>query len=434
MPSVRPRRIRHPLAPAVTAALLSLSLAACSDDVATAPAGPAAPDAVSERRLKADRLFERYVSIGTSISAGVASDGLHAGSQVHAWPAQLARLAEREMSLPLIQAPGCGVPLVAPLASGRRIDGSSAAGPFSCAPNVEGIVLPTANVATDGARAHEALFGPNPADAQRVLKNSRILPGGMSQITAMRAQKPRLVSVELGANELLGARSGLVIPEVTVVSFESFQSDYDAILKEVQRERPKAVVLTGLIDDVGAFPAFRSGAELWAQRQAFTAFGIVLTAACGDANAGNLIFVPVKVPTLAATAAATRAPQFYDCGDVAGMQDYTLTPSDRTTINTLLAQMNAYIESEAKRQGYAFFRLGELFEAPGVRVPYSPVQQLMSPDAPYGPFISYDGYHPSAAGQTVLAQAAARALNEAYSLHLPSTPITPTAALVLAGN
>jgi lysophospholipase L1-like esterase len=158
-------------------------------------------------------------------------------------------------------------------------------------------------------------------------------------------------------------------------------------------------------------------------------FGIVLTAACGTTNAGNLVFAPVKLPTLAAMAAATKAPQFWDCGDVPGTQDYTLTPSDRATVNALLAQMNAHIEQQAEARGWAHFRLGALFEAPGVRVPYNALQQFTSPDQPYGPFISLDGYHPSAAGQTLLAQAAARALNDRYGMKIPTMM-----EMVLAGN
>jgi len=37
---------------------------------------------------------------------------------------------------------------------------------------------------------------------------------------------------------------------------------------------------------------------------------------------------------------------------------------------------------------------------------------------PYGPFISLDGIHPSAAGSTLLARAAAAALDDTYHLGL----------------
>lgn len=414
-----PRRTpRHTprLAPAVAAGLAALTLSACGDAVAT---GPQAPIATRHESSEGRGYFQRYVALGTSISAGVASDGLIAASQRQSWPAQLARLGHREMTLPLIALPGCNVPLRAPLASGVRIDGSPATG-FTCAPNEEGVTLPANNVAVDGTRVAEALFGPNPADPQRVAKHSRILPAGMTQVGAMKAQNPKLVSVEMGANELLGVRGGILVPYVTVVPFETFRAQYDQLLDEVASVQPKAVVLAGLISDVGTFPAFRAGKELFDNRAELVAYGIVILPGCGGANAGNLIFAPVKIPTLAAMARATGQPQFYDCADVPGTVDYTLTPGDRATVNTLLAQMNAHIQQQAEARGWAHFRLGELYEAPGVRVEYSAHQQFRSLDAPYGHFISFDGYHPSALGQTMLAQAAARALNAKYGMEIPT--------------
>ena len=412
MPS---RRRISALAPALAAGFTALTLAGCSEDLTT---GPQAPALARRESSEGRGYFQRYVSMGTSITGGVASDGLIAASQRQAWPAQLARFGHREMTLPLVAWPGCNAPLMVPLASGRRIDGSSATS-FGCAGNEEGVVLPTNNVAVDGTRVQEALFGPNPVDAQRLAKNSVILPAGMTQVEAMKLQNPKLVSVEFGANELLGVRGGILVRDVTVVPFETFRAQYTQLLDEVASVKPKAVVLTGLIDDVGNFPAFRTGQEIWEQRAALINFGVVLTPECGTTNAGNLVFVPVKIPTLAATAAATHAPQFYNCADVPGTVDYTLTPADRAAVNTLLAQMNAHIEQEAQSRGWAFFRLGELYEAPGTRVPYNVIQQFMSTEAPYGQYISFDGYHPSALGQTTLAQAAARALNAKYGMEIP---------------
>ena len=410
----RPRRTPR-FAPAMMAGIAALSLAACQDSLAPEPGVGALRRESSEGR----GYFQRYVAMGTSISAGVASDGLLAASQRQAWPAQLARMGHREISLPLVAWPGCNVPLATPLASGKRIDGSPATS-FKCSPNEDGVALPANNVATDGARLAEALGGPNAADPQRVAKHGVILPVGMTQVSAMQAQDPKLVSVEFGPNEVLGASRGILIPHTTIVPFATFASQYDQVVDAVESVNPKAVVLVGLIDDVGTFPAFRTGAELWAQRAALTQFGIVLTEACNTTNAGNLIFVPVKIPTLAQTAAATGAPQFFACNDVPFTVDYVLTPGDRAAVNALLAQMNAHIAQRAREHGWAHFTLGDaLYDAPGVRVPYSPIQQFFSVDAPYGSYISFDGYHPSTLGQTLLAQAAARALNATYRMEIP---------------
>ena len=91
-----------------SAALAVVALAACADDSvsptqARQPITQAAPELVQD----GEGIFQRYVAIGTSISMGVQSDGVYSATQQTSWPAQLARLAHRELSLPLIQAPGC---------------------------------------------------------------------------------------------------------------------------------------------------------------------------------------------------------------------------------------------------------------------------------------------------------------------------------------
>src|SRR5689334_7394289 len=105
-------------------------------------------------------VFQRYVALGTSITMGVQSDGVFFATQEASWPAQLARLGGREITLPLIQLPGCHAPIAAPLAGAVRISKEPAlADPatLSCAPNVPGVTLPTQNVAINGARAFDAL-------------------------------------------------------------------------------------------------------------------------------------------------------------------------------------------------------------------------------------------------------------------------------------
>ena len=151
MPSV-PRR-------SILAALVA-ALTACADQP-TLPAPNSsfhAPHDVAEFAGLGE--FQRYVAIGTSISMGVQSDGVYGATQRTSWPAQLARLAHRELSLPLIEAPGCAAPLAAKLASGLRISNEPAGLPFlsrQCAPNEDGVRLPAGNVAIDGARTVHAL-------------------------------------------------------------------------------------------------------------------------------------------------------------------------------------------------------------------------------------------------------------------------------------
>ena len=147
---------------ALGAALVVLTVTACQDAPdPSAPAFRALDDAATAFHSEGRGAFQRYVAMGTSLSMGVASDGAIAASQEQSWPAQLARMAHREMTLPLISLPGCRSPMRAPLASGVRLSGEGAgANPatLSCALNVEGVVLPTQNVAINGATTQNALL------------------------------------------------------------------------------------------------------------------------------------------------------------------------------------------------------------------------------------------------------------------------------------
>ena len=416
------------------AALLLTGVAACTD-APTAP-GSAAPTFAKNKPPKGEGrgsegrgVLHRYVAIGTSVSMGWRSDGVYAPFQETSWPAQLARLAHREMSLPLIAAPGCRSPLVAPLAAGVRLSGESAATPapqLACAPNLPDVTLPAQNVAINAARTRDALFTTpeNVADASNRQLYARVLASGQTQVTAMLAQNPKLASVELGGNDLLDARVGLYLPGVTVVPVDVWEPLYVRVVDAVE-STAKHGLLVGLIDDALSFPAFRRGAELWDARATFAPFNVQVSPDCE--GSGNVLFVPVRVPTAVATGVARAreglAPVELSCVNApsaTGIQDFVLSPAEIGLLNAQLAAMNAVIRREAERRGFAYFALGALYEQANGKGPFNAVTLMTSPE-PYGPLISLDGVHPSTAGHQVLADAAARALNATYRLGIPTS-------------
>lgn len=404
----------------------ALLLSACRDDT-TPIAAPDSP-AFSRNESQAARgVFHRYVAIGTSVSMGWASDGAIASSQEQAWPRQLAGRVGREMSAPLIGFPGCRPPFMAPLSSFRRISGDLVTVPnadLPCAPLLPGVKLPAANTAISGARAFDARFSTpeNVNDATKPFY-SRMLPPGTTQLLAMEQQNPKFVSVELGANEVLGARDGRVIPGVTVVPAQFFAPDYDFILDRVARTVNTGAVVVGLINDARSFPAFRSGHELWQNRNEFLfGFNVAIQPDCE--NSPNYIVVPFRVPA-AVAAGVTRAqnglpPEPLSCvGGPPNVVDYVLDPAEIGLLNAIIAGIDAHIAAQAASRGWAHFRLEALYGRPDLKAPFS-VVKLMTTTTPYGPLMSLDGFHPSALGQTVLADAAAQAINARYRLGLPT--------------
>ena len=405
----------------LSAALLALVvLGACSDDNREPIVGP-----------DADEAFDRYVAIGTSLSMGVQSDGVLYSTQMQSWTALLAHQAFASYTQPLIQAPGCFSPFIAPLQLGRRHSLAAAPGIVPadtvCAlfPDV---TLPRNDVAIDGADTYDALrVTPETTfvESQKRRRQYRaVLPPGKSQVTAMMMQNPTLVSVELGSNEVLQVTSGLVLPATayrtprTLMLNSGWEPVYTQVLDSVRKTGARAILIG--VPNVTSIVSLRAGDELWQNRAEFANFGVAVNADCQGNT--NLIFVPVKVATAVATARATGTAFNLSCTNAPATQDQILTPTDVTTISAVVAGMNSYIQSQATANGWAYVDLAPVLQK-GMdnRGPYSVAKQLGCV-SPYGQYVSLDGVHPNVQGYQELANAAAEALNATYGFTIPINP------------
>src|SRR5687768_3074546 len=373
----------------------SLALVACAD--------PTAPPVGAPRlsvQATPQALFAKYVALGTSNSMGVVSAGVSAAGQRTAWPAQLAARVGVDYSLPLIQDPGCSPPLVAPLAANLvLVAGFAAFGEDLvsavmnvCMPLRDGITLPTNNVAISGAKARDALHTTPELEAAHNARAGelyrRVLPPGHTQVTAMLAQHPTCVSVELAANEVLPASTGRIS---AMTPYADWVRDYDQIIEAV-RSTGAAAVLVGLPNNAANFPSIRRAREFFNEWPDLLALGIRVSLSCYFSS--NYVFVPGYVLTL-----VSRSPTTATCADVPGAVDYVLTSSDIAAINARMAQMNAHIEAKANANGYAFFKMAALYDLP--KINFNLVDVLFS-NSPFGANISLDGVHPSAQGQSIL--------------------------------
>jgi lysophospholipase L1-like esterase len=374
---------------------------------------------------------------------GVQSDGVLYSTQMQDWTALLAHQAFATYTQPLIQAPGCFSPFIAPLQLGRRHSGASAPGIVPadtvCALFPD-ITLPRNDVGIDGAStydAHRVTPETTVVETQKRRRQYRIvLPPGKSQVTAMMMQNPTLVSVELGANEVLGvAQTGLLVPAAayrpsniyTYVPNSVWQPVYAQVLDSVRKTGAKAVLVG--VPNVTGIVSLRSGDELWQNQAEFANFGVVINADCQGNT--NLIFVPIKVATAVATARATGTAYNLSCTDAPGTQDQILTPADVTTITAVVAGMNSYIQAQASANGWAYIDIAAVLQkAVANRGPYSVAKQLGCV-SPYGQYVSLDGVHPNVQGHQELANAAAEALNATYGWTIPTNPqpVLPAAQL-----
>src|SRR5215208_5923395 len=331
-------------------ALAVVVLAACNDDRTTGPAGQAA--------------FTRYVAMGTSLTMGVQSDGVVFFTQQHDWTKLLAHQAFASYSQPLIAPPGCFSPLIPPLQFNRRYSGITASARADTSRADTACVafgtytLPTNDVGIDGANTYDALYvTPETASVEGVKRRRQyrlVLPPRKSQVTAMMQQNPTLVSVELGANEMLGAASGLLIARTayrgagfasgTYIPNNVWQPVYDALIDSVKKTGAK-VLLVGVPMTTG-FVSVRTGDELYQDRVAFQSYGVIISPNCQGSP--NLIFVPLKVLNAVGAAQATGTAQTLSCLDTPGAQDNILTPADIQLIDGVISGMNAHISSVAQ--------------------------------------------------------------------------------------
>lgn len=392
----------------------SLVLSACGDVIAP----PEAPPRASVQPT-VQELFTRYVSLGTSISMGVQAAGVYDDAQMVSMPAQLAARAGASFSLPLIEDPGCPPRLIAPLATNLVLIGAFAALGAGedfvtavgniCMPLKSGITLPTNNVAISGARAHDALYT-TPAiagatSASRGKMYRRVLREEQTQVTAMLAQNPTFVSVELATNEVLPAATGRV---AAMTPFTSWQADFDQIVAAVRSTGGRAVI-AGLPNNATNFPSVRRAREFFYQWPYLLTLGISVSLNCYFSS--NYLFIPGYVLTL-----LSKVPTTATCSDVPGAVDYVLTPGDINAVNARMAQMNAHMEARAIENNYAFFKISALYDRP--KVSFSMYDVLFS-GQPFGPYMSLDGIHPNGAGHAILAAAAAQAINAKYGVAIP---------------
>jgi hypothetical protein len=276
----------------------------------------------------------------------------------------------------------------------------------TCMPLMPGIVPPTNNVAISGADVHDALTttiaSATLTSARVGTLYSRVLAPGQTQVTAMLAQQPTFVSVELAANDVLPASTGRV---AAMTPYANWQADFDQVIAAVQSTGARAV-LVGLPNDANAFPSIRRAREFFNQWPYLLTLGISVSFNCYFSS--NSLFLPGYLLTL-----LSKTPTTATCADVPGAADYVLTASDMVAINARMAQINAHIQAKANANGYAYFALSAVYDLPK---PSLNLYNVLFSNAPFGPNISLDGVHPSAQGQSLLANAAAMAIDARYDL------------------
>jgi lysophospholipase L1-like esterase len=271
---------------------------------------------------------------------------------------------------------------------------------------------------------------------------SMIILGGRTQVQRALQARPTFASVWIGNNDVLTAAvAGVLTPLVGVspglTDVETFTQNYDNLLQQLAAPgsaesgrfapgSPSSGVLVGVVN-VAAIPLFMPAVaildpQVKAAAEAFTGKSLTIDASCTPSTK-SLINFRLLLEIKAGTQPATIACSPVEGGGLVG-NIFVLDEGEIATITQTVAAYNAAIEAAADQLGWAYAdpnpELAALRQSGAVPL----VPDLTNPAAPFGQYLSLDGVHPSAAGQALLADLIAKAINDKYGTDLPVAAAT----------
>jgi len=399
----------------------------------TLVAGCHADESLNSPALGGGELFRRYVALGTSISAGFQSGGINDSTQRLAFPFLFAKQAGTSFVYPSIRMPGCPAPFTNNVTQARV----GVAGPTACAlrnPNTSDVLN---NVAVPGAMVLDLLNnGQTPFNTYEQLVT--FFTGGYTELQLMKRARPTFVSVEMGANDVLGALLGATDPgnAALVTSGANFATYYGQVLDSIEATGAKAVLLT--VPDVTTIPYASKGAVYWCLKNAptcgppfpatspfpatFTVDNNCAPAAVIPTSKGDstLIPWPIGVPRIAA--ATGGASTSVDCSVDADV----VLPDEFAAMRDAVVSYNATINAEAAARNWAVFDLNGALQAlvgAGQIPPFPDLSAALSGgNVTFGNYVSLDGFHPSSLAQKTIANAVIATVNAKYSTTVPVIP------------
>lgn len=433
------------------AALVALPLLGACTEGDVSPIAPEVP-------AQGGDLFQRYVALGNSITAGYVSGGITGAAQAQAYPVKLAALAGADFNVATLAGRGC-----TPTYRGPFVFDTVRVGPGATSQTCDLLAAPAPrlvnNLAIPGATLGDALNRNRPANPL-----SSLFLGGRSQVERMVEAQPTLVTVYLGNNDVLGGAGSGDIGRLTPAA--RFSAQVDSLVTYLKQTpagsggEDRDVVLLG----ISPFPALlQPGAYFFAQYQADPVgfqqrTGKTVNANCapvpGNPFAGSLVsFAIFGQPAI---------PQI-DCDGIAGLStDFVLTPTETAELIGRVVAYNTALRTAATANGWIYVDVNEIIGGAGttpatLRQRANPAQFRLcqglagattptefqvaifttcpapaDPAAPYTPgsaayanffgtWLTFDAVHPDTEFQTAVARAIASALNAKHGTSLPTT-------------
>ena len=381
-------------------------------------------------QYKGGAMFQRYVSLGNSITAGFQSGGINDSTQKQSYAVKLSvAMAGDSFYRPSLTIPGCPPPIDTLFtASGapHRLGGTAAP---QCSLRSAPLPPYISNVAVPGATVFDPMHaGPTPSANALTL----LILGARSQIQAMRAAQPTFVSAWIGNNDVLGAATDTANAgnPAEVTDTAVFRARYDSLLADIDSTPSiQGAILIG-VADVAAIPYFSYGVTYFgAFLQSKLPPAMVVSANCAPRTSGGIgdtVLVAFQYGFGLIGAAAAGVPDTLDCTNA-----HNIDPAELANIHATVAAFNAVISARATARQWAYLDPnGPLATLRGdtTQVRIFPNTAATSCNgtasgSPFGLAFSCDGIHPSNATHHLIAQVLVQTINATYGSAIPVTGV-----------
>ena len=395
---------------------------ACSGDTNNQVLGPQ-PTGVNS-------IFQSYVAIGNSITAGYQSSGIVDATQQAAYPRLLAIQMNTRYAYPSLQGRGCAPPVANFQTQAGAGTITAAQRPTICDARTAPAPQILNNVAVPGATSLDPTSAATPATNTL----TSLFLSGKTQVQKALEAKPTFASIWIGNNDVLGPAvgDGRTASLAAMTSVTTFQTNYDAMISQLTAGAPNLKgILIGVVQVANApimfpaaamsTPAFKGGFD------AIAGTTTTLDASCLSTGAGatSLIntFLAFQIRTGAHPAIVACVPGGASGALPAPVGDIlVLDPTEQTTVSARINAYNTYIAAKANTLGWAYADPNPLLvtlKAGNLVIRSTP---SFATTGTFGTGMSLDGIHPAAGVQKEIANALIPIINAKYSTTLTLVP------------
>lgn len=390
--------------------------------------------------------FTRYVALGDSLTAGVASFGLEESMQKGSFPALLARQAgvASTFEQPIVEFPGLPTTLELKALAITSQGVSPTIVPRSGfgLPKNPALARPYNNLGMDGANTNDILTIKGTitnlaADLQKyaagqvgkvVYSADLVLRNGQNTAVELTlAQQPTFLTVWAGNNDVLGAALvGVAMDGVTMTPAAVFQQQYQTLLGTLHAGAPNAKIVVATIPDVTAIPYVFTVKPYLVNPNTGQKIPLIGESGLVTENdfllltASSLLAKGIGIPV---AAGGTGQPLPEGKIDQSGLQaGVILRAAEVQAIRTRTTELNAIIKATAASVGAKVVDTNAIFN--DIQAHGRVVGGIkLSPAFLTGGIFSYDGVHPQSLGYALLANEFIRVINTELGGSLPEVSL-----------